>query len=203
MEINFIFALIVLVMSVVVHEVAHGYSADLLGDPTARLEGRLTLNPLKHIDPLGSIIIPLITFFSGGIIFGWAKPVPFNPYNLVNRKWGEAVIALAGPLSNIGIALFFGIIFRYGAATGGISHGFAEISVLIIFTNIALAVFNLIPIPPLDGSKILFSLLPYRYGYIREWIERYSLVLILVLLFFLWRSIAPIIPWLFRVVTGV
>ena len=94
-------------MSVVIHEVAHGYTAELLGDPTARLQGRLTLNPIKHLDMVGSIIVPIITYISGGVIFGWAKPVPFNPYNLKNRKWGEGLVALAGPLSNLCIALFF------------------------------------------------------------------------------------------------
>jgi len=203
MDISFIFSLIVLVMSVVVHEVAHGYTAEFLGDPTARLEGRLTLNPIKHLDPVGSILVPIITFFSGGVIFGWAKPVPFNPYNLKNRKWGEALVALAGPASNLAIALLFSLIIRYGVGFGFIPQSFAEISVLIIITNISLAVFNLIPIPPLDGSKILFSLIPLRYEHVHRWIERYSLVLVLLLLFFLWQYIAPLIPWLFRLFTGI
>ncbi|MSR71294.1 MAG: site-2 protease family protein [Candidatus Taylorbacteria bacterium] len=202
MEITFIFSLIVLVMSVVVHEVAHAYTAEFLGDPTARLEGRITLNPLKHLDMIGSILVPTFTFMTGGVIFGWAKPVPFNPYNLKNRKWGEALVALAGPFSNLFLAVFFSFIIRY-QITLGLPASFLDISILIIFTNISLAVFNLIPIPPLDGSKILFSLLPLRFEYVRMWVEKYSLILVVVLLFFLWQFIVPIIPWLFRLFTGV
>ncbi len=203
MEITFIFSLIVLVMSVVVHEVAHAYTAELLGDSTARFEGRLTLNPLKHLDMLGSVIVPAITFLSGGIIFGWAKPVPFNPYNLRSRRWGEALVAIAGPLSNLFIALLFSLVIRYGASAALIPPSFLEISVLIVITNISLAVFNLIPVPPLDGSKILFSLIPPHFEHIKNWIERYSLFLVLFLLFFLWQFIVPVIPWLFRIFTGV
>lgn len=202
MEITFIFSLIVLVMSVVVHEVAHAYTAEFLGDPTARLEGRITLNPLKHLDMIGSILVPTFTFMTGGVIFGWAKPVPFNPYNLKNRKWGEALVALAGPFSNLFLAVFFSFIIRYQIILG-LPASFLDISILIIFTNISLAVFNLIPIPPLDGSKILFSLLPLRFEYVRMWVEKYSLILVVVLLFFLWQFIVPIIPWLFRLFTGV
>ena len=203
MEITFIFSLIVLIMSVVIHEVAHGYTAELLGDPTARLQGRLTLNPIKHLDMVGSIIVPIITYISGGVIFGWAKPVPFNPYNLKNRKWGEGLVALAGPLSNLCIALFFSVIIRFFGISGLLPQSFLEISVLIIITNISLAVFNLVPISPLDGSRILFSLIPYRFDYIKNWLERYSLALVLILLFFLWQFIVPIIPWLFRIFTGI
>src|SRR5687768_676502 len=107
-----IFGIAVLILSIIVHEVAHGVAADRLGDPTARYAGRLTLNPISHIDPVGSIVLPLITYFSGGFIFGWAKPVPYNPYNLRNGTWGEALVALAGPTSNIALALVFGLLIR-------------------------------------------------------------------------------------------
>lgn len=202
MEITFIFSLVILVMSVVVHEVAHGYAALLLGDPTAKLQNRLTLNPLRHLDLFGSIIIPILTFSMGGIIFGWAKPVPFNPYNLKNRTWGEGVVALAGPLSNLFLALFFSLLIRYGFYIAPISPSFFNFSIIIIITNISLAVFNLVPVPPLDGSKIIFSLIPYRYDYVRRWMERYSLILVFLLIFVFWDAIAPVIPWLFRVFTG-
>jgi Zn-dependent protease len=201
MELNFIFAIIVLIMSVVIHEVSHGAVAEKFGDPTARLEGRITLNPLRHIDPIGSVIVPLLTFFAGGIIFGWARPVPVNPYNMSNRRLGELAVAFAGPASNLILALVFGLAIRYGMDYG-LSKGFIELSILVVFVNLTLAVFNLIPIPPLDGSKILFSLLPPHLEYIRNFIERFSLILVLVLLVFLWQFITPLIPFLFKLITG-
>src|ERR1035437_1390109 len=111
-----IFQLIILLFSAIIHEVAHGYAALFQGDTTAKYENRLTLNPIRHIDPLGSVILPLLLFiFHSPVLFGWAKPVPFNPYNLRNRRWGEAIVAVAGPAVNIVIALIFGLILRFGA----------------------------------------------------------------------------------------
>ncbi len=182
-------------MSVVVHEVSHGFSAYLLGDPTASLEGRLTLNPLKHLDPIGSVVVPILTL-SLGFVFGWAKPVPFNPYNLKNRRTGELIIALAGPLSNIILAILFTIILRIMSEFSLLNAGFVYISVLIIFVNITLAIFNLIPVPPLDGSKILFSLLPPHLHAIRDNMERYALPLAIFVLFVVWKVVSPIVPWL-------
>ena len=109
---EFLFVIIILIMSVVIHEVSHGYAALALGDPTAKYEDRLTLNPISHLDPVGSVLVPLMGYFLGGFIIGWAKPVPFNPYNLKNTRWGEALVAVAGPISNILIALIFGLIIR-------------------------------------------------------------------------------------------
>jgi len=202
MELQFIFSLIILIMSVVIHEVAHGYTAQRFGDPTARLQGRLTLNPVKHLDLFGSIIIPFITFLAGGIIFGWAKPVQINPYNMTDRRKGELFTAFAGPASNLILALIFGLVIRFGMAQNLISQGFLQMSVIIVIINITLAIFNLIPIPPLDGSKILFSLLPARFENVRYYLEAYSLVLVLLLVFFLWRFITPIIPFVFTTLTG-
>ena len=140
-------SIVILIISVILHEVAHGYMADWLGDPTARLAGRLSLNPLKHIDPIGSILVPIVTSFAG-FTFGWAKPVPYNPYNIVhNRRRAELLIALAGPASNLLIALIFGTLIRFGLMY--------ELFGYIVIINIVLAIFNLIPLPPLDGSKIL------------------------------------------------
>src|SRR3989344_3961412 len=116
MQIDFIFSILILIFSVVVHEVSHGYVAFLQGDNTAKFAGRLTLNPLKHLEWFGSFLLPLMSYFFGGFIIGWAKPVPFNPYNLRNQKWGEALVAVAGPLSNICLALFFGLLIRFGFA---------------------------------------------------------------------------------------
>ena len=189
----------ILIMSVVFHELAHGYMADFLGDPTPRLQGRLSVNPLKHLELFGSVIVPIITAMSG-FAFGWAKPVEWNPYNVKNRRVGELLISLAGPLANILIATVFGFVIRFGV--GNVSDSFILISSYIVLVNISLAVFNFLPIPPLDGSKIFFSLLPPRLAYVRAWMERYSLVLMLVLLFGLWKFIEPIIPLLYRIIVG-
>lgn len=186
-------------MSVVIHELSHGYMADLLGDPTPRLQGRLTLNPIKHLDLFGSVIVPLLTSLSG-FAFGWAKPVQWNPYNIENKRMGEFLISIAGPASNFIIALVFGLIARF--AGDSLSSSFISISLYIVAINIVLAVFNLVPLPPLDGSKILFSILPSRYMWIREMLEAYSIFFFLILIFFIWRYIEPIIPLIFKVIVG-
>jgi len=200
MQVDFIFVIAVLIMSVVIHEVSHGYVAGILGDPTAKLAGRLTLNPLKHLDFMGSIIVPTVTFWLGGFIFGWAKPVPYNPYNLKNQKWGPALVGLAGPLSNISVALFFGALIRLN--TGFLSLAFVDIAVYVVFINLILAIFNLVPIPPLDGSKLLFALIPYRYSHIQAKMEQYGLILLIFFIFFLFQFIVPIVLGLFQLITG-
>jgi Zn-dependent protease len=181
---DLILLIIVLIMSAVVHEVSHGLAAFWLGDSTAKYMGRLTLNPLKHLDPFGSFLMPvMLLLLSGGrFFFASAKPVPYNPYNLRDQKYGPAIVGAAGPLSNIAIALVFGIFLRIFMASGlvpagdavtlinnlfsggsmlgsGLS-GIAILFITIIYVNILLAFFNLIPFPPLDGSKILFAILP-------------------------------------------
>lgn len=189
-------------MSIVLHELSHGYAAYFLGDPTAKYAGRLTINPIKHMELFGSVIVPVITaLLPGGIVFGWAKPVPFNPYNLRTKKWGEAIVAIVGPLSNLVIALVFGILIRF-IESGHIPPSTFPILLLITTVNITLAVFNLMPIPPLDGSRILYSLLPYKYNYIKENIERHSLIYVLIFVFVLWQFFYPLIPWLVRLITG-
>jgi Zn-dependent protease len=197
---TFIVSIAILIMSVVLHELSHGYVAELLGDPTPRLQGRLTINPIRHLDPFGSVIVPIITSFLG-FTFGWAKPVEWNPYNVKNKRLGEFLISIAGPASNILVAVVFGLLIRGGVAD--ISSAFAGISAYIVQINLVLAVFNLVPVPPLDGSKILFSLLPPKYAFIRSAIERNALILIVVLLFVFWQFIEPVIPWLFSLLTGV
>jgi Zn-dependent protease len=193
-----ILSVAILIMSVVVHELSHGYTADALGDPTPRLQGRLTLNPLHHLDPVGSVIVPLITSIFG-FTFGWAKPVEYNPYNIKNKRAGEFLIAAAGPLSNI--ALIFGTVIRFTA--DGVMTPFIEIASYIVIINIVLAIFNLIPLPPLDGSKLLFAILPNQYGRTRYVLEAYAPVFIIVVLFFLWQIISPVIPWAFGLFTGI
>lgn len=190
-----------------VHEVSHGYMAYLQGDNTAARAGRLTLNPFAHLEWFGSFILPVMSYFLGGFIIGWAKPVPFNPYNLQPQKWGlpqhagEALVALAGPLSNIILALVFGLALRFGILTQ-FGSGFVQIAVLIVFINLVLATFNLVPIPPLDGSKILFSILPNSLSQVREFMERNSMFILIFFIFFLWEFILPLVYLEFSFITG-
>lgn len=178
------FYVIILLYSVILHEVFHGIAALWLGDATAKYAGRITANPFKHIDPVMTILVPLIMLLTTGFAFGGAKPVPYNPYNLRNQKWGPTLVALAGPLSNIIIAVIAAIIARliilpmgvkvdiinnfnnWGAISQVISGSgtsiFFELLVMVIFWNVLLAFFNLIPIPPLDGSKLLFAAINVR-----------------------------------------
>jgi Zn-dependent protease len=197
-----IISVIILILSIVIHEVSHGLMAERMGDPTARLQGRLTLNPLKHIDPVGSIFVPLVTSLMG-FTFGWAKPVIYNPYNLKNRRTGELLIALAGPASNLIIALVFGLIVRILIPTATEVTPFLQIAFQIILINIVLAIFNLIPLPPLDGSKVLFFFLKDQYGKTRMMLEAYAPVFVLFVVFFLWKLVSPIIPLIFKLFTGV
>ncbi|OHA56685.1 MAG: hypothetical protein A2114_02315 [Candidatus Vogelbacteria bacterium GWA1_51_14] len=203
MEVTIIFSIAALIMSVVIHEVAHGAVAGLLGDPTARLAGRLTLNPLKHLDPIGSVVVPAImALLPGGLIFGWAKPVPYNPFNLRAGQWGPALVAAAGPASNLLLAIFFGLVLRFGLPAGLISAAASEFVILIVFVNLVLMLFNLIPVPPLDGSKILFACLPYRFRFIEEQFGRYSLILLVVVIFAAGGLILPVTTFLFSLITG-
>lgn len=153
--------IVALIISIVLHEVGHAYAANAQGDPTARLEGRLSVNPLVHIDPMMSVIVPAITIIlsGGAFVFGAAKPVPFNPYNFRNQKWGEAIVAFAGPLVNICLALIFAatIVLAPGL---GLPDSYATLAASVVTLNLFLAFFNLVPIPPLDGSKILPRFLP-------------------------------------------
>jgi len=201
MSIDVIFSIAILIMSVVVHEVSHGFAANYLGDPTARLAGRLSLNPLPHIDPVGSVLVPLLLFFTNaGVMFGWAKPVPVNPYNL-RGKYGEAIVAAAGPLSNIGIAIIFGLLIRLAGELPPAT--FLNITILVVVINIMLAIFNLVPVPPLDGSKILFAFLPYHLANIRESLERWGFFIVLIFIVFLWQYLTPVIGAVFTLLTGI
>ncbi|MEN9390663.1 MAG: hypothetical protein RLZZ283_763 [Candidatus Parcubacteria bacterium] len=155
-----IIGVVIVILSIVFHEVAHGYVANMLGDPTAKYAGRLTLNPVPHIDPIGSVLVPGILALTGSpFLVGWAKPVPVNPHNLKWGDWGEALVAFAGPGTNILIAIVFAMLVRFGIGTGG-GESFISLCAMVVIANISLAILNLIPIPPLDGSKIVAAFLP-------------------------------------------
>jgi Zn-dependent protease len=188
-----IFSFIIFILSIIVHEVAHGIAAEREGDPTARMLGRITLNPLKHLDWVGSIVLPLILYIShAGVIFGWAKPVPYNPDNLKRGNKSVAIVSIAGIIVNLSIAVIFGIIIRIAAISGVTSESFFNISSLVVYINVVLAFFNAIPIAPLDGFRFLGAVLPYRFNGTMRFIERYSLPLLLIFIFLGWRFVAPL-----------
>jgi len=171
---------VVLLFSVIVHEVAHGYVALRNGDPTAKMLGRITLNPIPHIDPIGTILLPALLLMSGaGIIFGWAKPVPVNPMNFRNYRWGEITVSAAGPLSNLALA----VVFSYVLQLGPPNLGLMQMALWGVKINIFLALFNLIPIPPLDGSHIVSTLLPRDLARMYAYLEPVGFILILVLFY--------------------
>lgn len=206
--IDAIFYIAILIMSVVIHETSHGFMAEYFGDDTARRAGRLTLNPLKHLDLFGSIILPVLLYLTAGFAFGWAKPVPYNPNNLRNRKWGTIAVASAGILANLFIALLFGLLIRFAPQLGLPAFNpfyiapFYKITMNIVIINIALALFNLAPLPPLDGSKILFNLLPKAFYHLGEFLERYSIIFLVIFVVFFSNQLYPALIFLFHLLTG-
>lgn len=211
---TFIFYIVVLIVSIILHEVAHGYMANYLGDPTARLAGRLTLNPISHIDPIGSILLPGIlllsqTFTHVPLLIGYAKPVPINPHYLTG-KYDEALTAFAGPGTNIAIAVVFGLVIRFFAA--GAETPLQDALATIVILNMTLALFNMIPIPPLDGSRVFAAILPgpigRAYDDFRFWFERLgmissTLIIMLVFYYVLSGPFLVLISAVFQLLTGV
>ena len=176
MESTQIALILALIISIIIHEMAHAYAANYLGDPTARLQGRLSPNPLVHIDPMMSVILPALLILSGSsFIFGAAKPVPYNPYNFRNQKWGEVFVAAAGPASNICLAIIFAVLIRFSEVFN-LSETFVYLAFQIVALNVFLAIFNLVPLPPLDGSKIFPKFLPFslqmKYEQFRTFMEQ-------------------------------
>jgi Zn-dependent protease len=205
MAIDSLFFVSILIMSVVIHEVSHGHMANILGDPTARLSGRLTLNPLSHIDMVGSIIVPLFLIISGsGFLFGWAKPVPYNPFNLRDQRWGTLLVGLAGVMANFLVAILFGLLIRFSGLGPQelLASTFFRASVIIVGLNLVLGIFNLIPIPPLDGSKVFFSLLPHHLYKVQYTLERYWFLFLIAIFMLGGFFIFPAMELAFSVITG-
>jgi Zn-dependent protease len=201
-----IFQIIILVFAVIIHEVSHGVVALSLGDPTAKLSGRLTLNPIPHIDIYGSIILPLLMGLASGgaFVFGYAKPVPFNPYLLKDQKWAPALVALAGPASNLVLAILLGIFYRIAMVFMDIPAEVGKLFVIAVVINIVLAVFNSVPIPPLDGSKIVAPLLPDKFirSEFYAVLEQQGMWIVLIFVLFGFRLISPIIYGLANLILG-
>lgn len=186
-----VLSILVLIISVIVHEVAHGVAAEHLGDPTPRTLGRITLNPIKHIDLVGSIIVPIVLILSGSsVVFGWAKPVPFNPANFRNKRWGDAIVAFAGPATNIVLAAIFAVIARltFGLAP----EAFFSTLLIIVTVNISLAIFNLMPVPPLDGHHILRSISRPGSKLSRFLSSHQPFIVSLIIVLVLWQFVAPL-----------
>lgn len=175
-----VIAFIVILLSMMLHELAHGWVAYKLGDDTAKTEGRLTLNPFKHLDPVLSVAMPLLLFLSGGPIFGGAKPVPINTRKLKHGVWGMALVAIAGPLTNFILAF---LAFLLGHFTGWLYDPGVLGAILtdFVFINLGFGIFNLIPIPPLDGSRVLYAVAPDGVRNVMEGMERWGIILVMIL----------------------
>jgi len=189
---------IILAFTIIIHEVAHAWMADRLGDPTARLMGRLTLNPIPHIDMYGTVIVPLLlVLMRAPFIFGWAKPVPIDPYNLKNPKKDSALISLAGPGINLIVATILAIILRFG-----LPSVVAEIIITAITFNVAIAIFNLLPVSPLDGEKILVGILPEKEGRTYEYfMSKFGYLILFLMIFPLFGGASLVSQFLYPIIS--
>ena len=207
MNIFSIISFIIVLISLVMHEMAHAYTAVAMGDDTPRYSGRLSANPLRHLDMTGSVLLPgILMLVNSPVIFGWAKPVMFNENNFITpfaRRYGALITAMAGPISNITIAIIMGMILRFYASS--LSVGTVTIMSLIVLVNLTLALFNLLPIPPLDGHYIIEHIFPRKFN-LSVLIGRFGImgmVLPLVFALIIWQFIEPVIPFLFTSITGI
>ena len=184
------------IYSIILHEIAHAYAAFRLGDPTAAMQGRLTLNPVKHIDPFGTILFPLMTYYAFGIIFGGARPVPINPFNFRNPRKGMMISGIAGPLTNVAIALMFAGLHRLLLlAEAYVSDLFLMIVFQVGLLNMVLVVFNMLPIPPLDGSRVVSYFLPRDLQNSYDKLERFGLFLVLAVVFLFPRQLSALLGY--------
>lgn len=199
---EYLFMIAILIFSIVIHEFSHGAMANYLGDTTAKYAGRLTLNPIRHLDPIGSVFLPLfLVLIKSPFLIGWAKPVPINPYNFKDQKYGSLKVAIAGPGSNLVIALFFGLALRF-IPENVVPPGLIFIFSYIVFINILLAAFNLLPLPPLDGSHILFTFLPSRFENLKIFLNQFGIFIALFIVFFCFRYLLLLIDWIFSLIVG-
>ncbi|MEO1957505.1 MAG: site-2 protease family protein [Methylophilaceae bacterium] len=195
-----------IVFAITVHEAAHGYAAKYFGDLTAEKLGRITLNPIKHIDPIGTILLPALTLMLGGILFGWAKPVPVNFANLRNPKKDMLWVAAAGPAANFLMAIFWTLVLNYSSSfLGSAGFFFLEMSKVGIMINLVLMVLNLLPLPPLDGGRIAVSLLPMNLAVMLSQLERYGFIILIVLMFtgILGKIISPTIRFFAQLILSI
>jgi Zn-dependent protease len=193
------FIYIVIVLSAVIHEYAHGWTAYQLGDSTAKEEGRLTLNPLAHMDLWGTVVVPLFLLFTSGIFIGWAKPVPYNPYRLRDLKYGSLKVALSGPMTNLLLAVVLGLILRFGGRIlTNYNYNLPFFLGFVIYINIFLALFNLLPFSPLDGSKIFADLFPQQWFHFMK----LGIIGVFIALIFAFTFLPPVANLVFRLIVG-
>lgn len=204
MDISLIFIIIIFLFSVILHEIAHGIMADSLGDPTPRLAGRLSLNPIRHLDPVGSILIPLFLIISrAGFVFGWAKPVPINPYNFRDQKYGRLKVGVAGVGVNFLLALFFGLPIRFLPQNITFFQNLSNFFAYIVVINLVLGIFNLFPLPPFDGSHIVATFYPFYERRINQSFGIQFFSIFLAIFFLMFIGFPFIIEPLFKLITGI
>ncbi len=210
---EYLFLIAILLFSIVIHEVSHGFVAYAFGDPTAKDAGRLTLNPIPHIDPFGTVLLPLImaipAFFGASpVIFGWAKPVPFNPLYFRKVRLATALVAAAGVTANFFVAVVFSLAIRFlmphlAPVLGtGAAAPLGDMFAFIVRINLLLGIFNVVPIPPLDGSRVLFSVLPRGFEGVQRFFEQYGILLLIIFIFFFIGLLGFLVEQVFQFLTG-